>query len=261
MPAFDYSAVADIYDAYVRTDLDVPFFIEESLRASGPVLELMCGTGRLSLPLIRAGIPLTCVDISPDMLSELRRKLAESGLTANIVEQDVAVLSLKEQFDLALLPFNSFSELTSPDDQLSALRSIRTCLRPGGRLILTLHNPPVRLTRVTGEDYEIGRFPIDSNMGSTLIVRLKEFHDPVSNLVTGVQRFEAVSSDGHIEWSRSVNIAYRLVSENECLAMAAEAGFETEGLYGSYDRSVYREVDSPFMIWSLRAVLQTSQLT
>ena len=71
MPAMDYSRVAELYDAYVTTDFDVAFFLTEAHGAKH-VLELMSGTGRLSLPLIRAGARLTCVDNSPEMLAILR---------------------------------------------------------------------------------------------------------------------------------------------------------------------------------------------
>ncbi len=252
MPAYDYSVVAAIYDHYVRTDFDVPFFVEESRTAKGSVLELMCGTGRLSLPLLRSGVSLTCVDQSPDMLTELRRKLTAEGQQAEVVEQDVAALSLERRFTLALLPFNSLSELTSPSDQRSALRSIHACLQPGGRLILTLHNPRVRLSRVTGREYEITRAPLDPALGSSLLVRLKEYHDPVSGLVTGVQTFEAINADGGTLWTRSVHIAFRLVAKEEAETMFSETGFEAEWLFGNYDRSPYRDNDSPYMIWGLR---------
>jgi hypothetical protein len=74
MPAMDYSIIADLYDVYARTELDVPFFLQES-QVCRSVLELASGTGRLSLPLIEAGVPLSCLDNSPEMLGYLRRKL------------------------------------------------------------------------------------------------------------------------------------------------------------------------------------------
>ena len=57
-PALDYALIADLYDEMVRFEADLPFFLEECRTAEGPVLELMCGTGRVSLPLIEAGIEL-----------------------------------------------------------------------------------------------------------------------------------------------------------------------------------------------------------
>lgn len=80
MPHIDYDSIAEIYDLYAAADYDVPFFLSEIRGVEGPILELMAGTGRLSLPLIEAGVRLTCVDSSQGMLDVLSRKLAERGL-------------------------------------------------------------------------------------------------------------------------------------------------------------------------------------
>ena len=75
----DYSQVAHWYDIYVNTELDVPFFVNEAQK-SDRVLKLTPGTGRLSIPLLEAGVSLTCVDNSPEMLAILRQKLAAKEL-------------------------------------------------------------------------------------------------------------------------------------------------------------------------------------
>jgi SAM-dependent methyltransferase len=65
--SIDFDEVADIYD-----DLDIGFFIEQFKGKKCGVLELMCGTGRVSIPLIQNGVDLTCVDYSPKMLGRFR---------------------------------------------------------------------------------------------------------------------------------------------------------------------------------------------
>jgi ubiquinone/menaquinone biosynthesis C-methylase UbiE len=75
MPAMDYNRVAHLYDTHVQMERDVPFFLKEVRQAQGPVLELTAGTGRVSLPLLRAGIDLTCLDSSVAMLEVFRKKL------------------------------------------------------------------------------------------------------------------------------------------------------------------------------------------
>jgi SAM-dependent methyltransferase len=251
MPAFNYSLVADIYDRYVTAELDIPFFREESRGVTGRVLELMCGTGRLSLPLLQAGVSLTCVDSSPEMLSLLRKKLSHAGFSAEIVEQDVTRLSLTGPYDLALIPFNSFSEITAEDEQLAALISIRRCLAPGARLILTLHNPTVRLKRVDGSIHSIGRFPLDGR-GRTLALSTREQYDPATERVAGQQVFEAFEVDGRALWRRTIDIKYRLVSRQQLQDLAVQAGYGLECVFGAYDRSPFIEATSPFMIWCLR---------
>ena len=135
-----FSRIADLYDTYVQVDFDIPFFLQETRKTSGEVLELMSGTGRVSLPLVQAGVRLTCVDKSAEMLAVLRQKLAERGLAATTVPVDVCELDLGKRFDLILIPFHSFSEIISPDDQRRALLRIQEHLAPNGRFICTLGN-------------------------------------------------------------------------------------------------------------------------
>ena len=67
-----FDQVADIYDSYVKSDFDIPFFLNETERFEGEILELMCGTGRVSIPLLESGRRMTCVDYSNGMLDRFR---------------------------------------------------------------------------------------------------------------------------------------------------------------------------------------------
>jgi hypothetical protein len=80
----DFGLVADLQDAFVQWDLDVPFLRAMSAGVSGEVCELMSGTGRLSIPLLEGGVRSCCVDYSARMLDVLRRKLRERGLAADV---------------------------------------------------------------------------------------------------------------------------------------------------------------------------------
>ena len=249
MPAMNYARIAEKYDAYVQSTFDLPFFLEEARRAGGPVLELMAGTGRVTLPLLEAGVPLTCVDSSPEMLAILRRKLAEGGLQAEVVRQDVTALDLPQRFPLIILPFNSFSELLTVENQRKALESIHAHLAEGGRFICTLHNPPVRMK---GEDSRLrlyGKFPLPED-GTLLLWGLSQYA-PGNPLVTGLQLYEEYDADGIMRQKTMLDVRFRLVEKDEFAALATEAGFTIVALYGNYDRSPFEEGSSPFMIWEL----------
>ena len=68
MKNIDFGFVADLYDSYVNVSFDIPFYQSLCKGYHGNILELMCGTGRVSLPLIKDGVQLTCVDYSKEML-------------------------------------------------------------------------------------------------------------------------------------------------------------------------------------------------
>ncbi len=93
-----WDRVADLYDAYVQLGLDVPFFLDAAREVRGEVLELMSGTGRVSLPLIEAGVRLTCVDYSAEMLKALELKPAARNVHAALHVQDVRALDLGKTF-------------------------------------------------------------------------------------------------------------------------------------------------------------------
>lgn len=148
----DYDRMADVYDACVLFDEDIPFLLEECAGASGPVLELMAGTGRVTVPLAEAGVDLTCVDASEEMLAVLREKLAGHGLTATILLGDVRDLDLPEaSFPMAILPFHAFAELVEEEDQRRALASIHRCPRRALPVHASQPNDPAPIAQRRGQ--------------------------------------------------------------------------------------------------------------
>jgi SAM-dependent methyltransferase len=244
--------VADLYDSYVTTTVDVPFFVEKIGSAAGPILELMAGTGRLSIPMARAGAKLTSVDLSDPMLDKLREKLAAEGLRADVVAADVAALDLaRRDYDLVLLPFQSLGELVNVEDQRAALDRVAEHMAPDGRFICTMHNPPIRSQSVDGQLRLMGRFPV-KEQDRTLLFWMVQQMEPDSPVVSAVQLYELYDADGLLTEKRKLDVRFRLVDQDEFLAMATDAGFAVETLYGNYDRSPFVAETSPVMIWVLR---------
>ena len=249
MPAMDYSRIADLYDSYVRVDLDVPFFLGYAAQAS-TVLELMSGTGRVSVPLAQAGAALTCVDSSPEMLASLRQKAYQQGLTFDVVIADVTEMDLGKTFDLILLPFNSFGEITEPEAQRKALAAIRRHLAPGGKFICTLHNPPARLKTV-GQGLKLrGKF---NESDRIVLLWSEETYNPDSWMVNGMQFVEVYDAAGVMVEKRFVEIEFSLLAPSEFEAMAAAAGFTVAARFGDYQRAPFDPDTSPFVIWEFVA--------
>ncbi len=250
MPAMDYDRVAHLYDAYVQFEFDLAFFLEEAKKAGGPVLELMCGTGRVSVSLLEAGIDLTCVDSSARMLEVLRAKLRERELSARVIEADVCDLALGRQFEMIFIPFHSFAEIVDPAQQRRALDAIRAHLSPTGRFICTLHNPQVRLLGVTGERHKLGEFPLPD--GNLLTLSSVEKYDPVSGCVDGIQFYEIRGWDGSSLAGMDVGVHFGLLSYSEFQSLAEAAGLVPVRVYGHYSRVSFDPDKSPVMIWILR---------
>jgi SAM-dependent methyltransferase len=235
-----YDPFARYYDADFRDhNDDLSFYRELARRTGGPILELMCGTGRVLLPLAEAGYNITGVDSSPAMLAISRQRIDEAALAdrATLLEGDVRDLPLPVgEFALAFVAINSFMHLETVRDQLACLSNVRRALSRRGLLVLDLFNPdPNEMLRednriVLDREYQLdGRHvqkfvAIDSDVASQLsrVTYLYDETDGEGAITRRVMRFT-------LRW------LYRFEVEH----LLARAGFALRNIYGSYDLDDY----------------------
>jgi SAM-dependent methyltransferase len=247
METNNYDTIADLYDTYVPATFDIPFFVNETRKTSGEVLELMSGTGRVSLPLLEAGVKLTCVDLSGELNAVLEDKLKQRGLKAAVYKMDICELDLPQKFDMVIIPFHSFAHIVSPDDQRKALSRIQQHLLPGGTFICTLGNPAVRQKAVDGQLRLFRKYPLENGQ---LLLWIKEDRLPGdSQVVEALQFFEEYDAQGLLKSKRLLELHFRLSGKDEFEALAQAAGFRVKALYGDYAYAEFSEATSPFMIW------------
>jgi SAM-dependent methyltransferase len=134
-----------IYDQMMAEGLphvvaDNQRFYQANLRdMSGPVLECACGTGIILLSLLAAGHDIYGFDISPAMLTTLKKKAAAQGVAeidSRLSVQDFESFYYDQQFAAILIPTNTFSMLVTQEAQIRTLQNIYTHLAPGGKFLL-----------------------------------------------------------------------------------------------------------------------------
>ena len=138
--------LAAIYDAIYAGRDDAGFWLTMAAAAGGgPILELGCGTGRVLLPLARAGVEITGLDLSSGMLERCRAKVdgepPEVRERVQLVAADMTTFDLGRRFASIICPFAGFQQLRTVDQQLACLERCRAHLLPHGRLVLDLPNP------------------------------------------------------------------------------------------------------------------------
>lgn len=148
-------------------DGDVEFFVRQARRTGGPVLELGCGTGRVALPIARAGLEVVGIDLSPHMLKRARGKAKREGLPAHFRRGDMRRFRLGRRFRLVFIAFRTFQHLLTPKDQQACLERVRKHLAKGGRFIVNLFDPKLDLC-VPGRKSTTGhrermRHPVSGN--------------------------------------------------------------------------------------------------
>lgn len=246
----NYDTIADLYDIYMHATGDIDFFVQETKKSPGEVLELMSGTGRVSIPLIEAGIKLTCVDLSAKSNALLEAKLHKIGLKADIYRMDVRELELHKRFDLIITPYCSFAHITSPDDQRKSLAHIRQHLLPGGTFICTLLNPDLRQKEVDGQLQFFEKYPLPDEQGALLLWSMENFNEDDHQVVEGMQFYEVYDAQGILKSKRVLEVHFRLTRRDEFEELARAAGFHVKAFYGDYSYSEFND-DSPLMIWFL----------
>jgi SAM-dependent methyltransferase len=127
------------YDIEDNSDTGVAFYGALAQETGGPVLEICCGTGRVSIPIARTGIAVTGLDIVAGMIDQARRK--SPGLAARWVEGDARTFNLSEQYRLIFLTGNAFQAFLTRIDQELLLGRVRAHLDKEGLFAFETRNP------------------------------------------------------------------------------------------------------------------------
>src|SRR5262245_28823220 len=126
-----YDSIASIYDPWSRSVTeDVDFYVEHALASGGPIVELAVGTGRIAIPIARAGIDVIGVDSSPGMLAVARAAAEQAGVAGRVDLRvgDLREPPVSERVPLVICPFRSLLHMESEDEKLRALRAARALL-------------------------------------------------------------------------------------------------------------------------------------
>ena len=112
------------------------------LAGDGPVLELGIGTGRIAIPLSRRGVRVHGIDLSPQMVAELRAK--PGGGDIGVTVGDFATTTVAGRFSLAYLVFNTIGNLTTQDGQVACFQNVAAHLEPGGCFVIEVGVPQLQ---------------------------------------------------------------------------------------------------------------------
>jgi SAM-dependent methyltransferase len=171
-----------IYDAMNRMTADIAFYMEEARRAAGPVLELACGTGRLTIPIAQSGVEIVGLDLSPSMLKHARAKASAAGVQIEWVEGDCRNFELGRKFALIFLPFNSMQHLHDHSSLEALFRCVRAHLAEGGRFVFDVFNPSIAILNRDPKDRRMEREYEDPYTGGKVRVDVSMHYDDASQV-------------------------------------------------------------------------------
>jgi ubiquinone/menaquinone biosynthesis C-methylase UbiE len=233
----DYAPFYDWENSRTVGRADVPFWQRLALKARGQVLELGCGTGRLSVPIARAGVSLIGVDRSGQMLARAQDKARAmrdrpSGrrrARLALVRADIRALPFPAgRFSLVLAPYGVLQSLIRPRDLSAALASVARVIEPGGMFALDL----VRDVPQWDEYKDRVTFRGRARGGTHLTLIESVRQDRRRNLTIFEQRF--VERRGRRAAEHRFYLTFRTVPMRRMVQLVERAGFSVETLLGDY---------------------------
>ncbi|KKB58640.1 class I SAM-dependent methyltransferase [Parabacteroides gordonii] len=231
----DYKVGDLIYDANIYDGLntflsDLQFYkkwLPKNKEAK--ILELCCGTGRLTVPIAKAGYNICGVDYTSSMLEQAKVKASEAGLEINFIEADIRSLNLQEKFDFIFIPFNSIHHLYKNEDLFKAFNGVKNYLKEEGLFLLDCFNPNIQYI-VEGEKEQKKIAEYTTKDGRAVLIKQ-------------TMRYESATQINRIEWHYFINgefhsiqnLDMRLFFPQELDSYLEGAGFEIIHKFGSFE--------------------------
>ena len=222
----------DLYDLENPDfDPDGAFYLALTQHYPGPVLDLGCGTGRITIPLARHGVPITGLDVMPPMLAHAQSKAAD--LPIAWIEADARTFRLPTQFQLILDTGATLQHLLDRADHEAVLARVREHLTPDGYAVFHTFAPhPSRLGNMPEHDW----FTYTTELGKTIHVSGTVRYDHWDQVFheDAIRRWQDAAGQ---EVVRFAPLARRMFFPQEFGLLLHYNGFRVVHLYGDWDGS------------------------
>lgn len=237
-----YARLPDLYDLeHADFNEDIGFYLHLAEVIGDPILELGCGTGRIVLPLAKAGWRVTGLDQSPPMLDRARERLRGSGALDQVTLYEAPMSQAARApggpFGLVLISLNGLMHLPTLGEQRAALRAAYEALDPRGMLVVDLQSPsPTWLEPFDGRVMHEGRWTRDDGV---LINRFSaRTHSATEQRLETDLWYDLTDPTGML--SRvATRFSMRYIHRAELELMLELAGFVEWQVYGSYELDPY----------------------
>jgi len=252
----DKQKIAELYDVSVQDwPGEIQFYrdyvsgIEENDKN---VLEIACGTGRVTLQLATPEISIVGFDISLEEL-DIARKKSDGVLNLEFVYADMRSFQLNRRFPLIIIPGHSFQALVTIEDQLLSLKMIARHLSHYGKLVIHVNHDTLTWLAEKSHDGkdpnpEIRRI-IHPRTKNVVSRSLQWQFKPAEQTAFAVSYWKEIDKTGAVvdEWSSGPN-AFHVFFPFEMNHLLRRAGYKVNQVYGDFHKNPLTD-NSPEMIW------------
>lgn len=218
------------YDLQINHLDDLTFYLHQIGIYGEPVLELACGTGRLTIPIAEQGIHITGLDISEGMLSQAKIKANKKGVKIDWIKADCRNFNLKKKFNFIFLPANSIAHLHDLESIEACFSCVKKHLATKGRFVIDIFNPSLNiLTRDSSKHYPVAEYPDPDGKGTVVITENNVYDD--ANQINRIKWYYKI--DNKEEYVKELNM--RIFYPQELDELLHYNGFIIEAKFGNYN--------------------------
>ncbi|RHC81546.1 class I SAM-dependent methyltransferase [Parabacteroides merdae] len=226
----------NIYDGLNTHNDDIPFYSNWlKKKKNGKILELCCGTGRLTIPLAQEGYNITGIDNSTSMLKKAMAKAMRMKSPIKFIKADIRTLNLPELYDIIFIPYNSIHHLYTNQDLFKVLRGVNKYLKKNGLFIFDCFNPDIH-------------FIVNSEKETTKIAEYIT-QDGRHIVINQTMKYENATQINRIKWHYFINGKFdsiqnmdlRLFFPKELDEYLRICNFKIINKYGGFKEEIFKD--------------------
>ncbi len=218
-------------------------YLSYAKESQGAILEPMCGSGRLLIPLSKAGFVIEGFDASDEMLDALKAKAA-SQCPVQVWKGFIEDLAVYEKYTLIMIPMSSLNLISDSKTVKKSLSALYASLKPGGLFVFELMMSSLFQTVETQVPI-ISEFSLPNN---TMIRVTKVHQPPVDGLVTTQSDYLLISGENVLQAETEI-YTLRFYTPDEMENLLKNVGFKKVQKIKAFDRNSNAQSKDPVMIF------------
>lgn len=229
----------DFYDQeFADRTFEIPFFLAAAQRFGSPVLELGCGSGRITIPLARAGVDIDGIDLSESMLDRARaRAKIYACEQIRFFQGDFSQLETPRTYRLIFCATNALQHLLHNQQIDDCFQAVRRCLAPAGLFLIDVFNPDAtRLARTWNQRYLFKE--MQTRTDGTLSLFARSEYAPKSRVLRFQLDYRRQADDRQVKVK---DVEMRCLFPTDLAEFCRRNGFTVVDKWGSYDSEPFTE--------------------
>lgn len=219
----------------------IPFYIKQAKKYGGPILDLACGTGRITIPISKEGIQIVGLDFSVKMLEQAKRNSKDNNVEIEWVEVDMTDFNLNRKFSTITMPAAAMNWVLENKGIENCLNSIKDHLNQDGKFIFSVFNPNFEIMmRDPSKKYKRKGYPDPDGKGNVVVTETHNY-----DKATQIMHYTSYHKLKNEEIVKKLKL--RIFFPQELDMLLDYNGFKIDYKYGNFDEEPFNS-DSKWQI-------------